>query len=153
IGLLAVRVVVAAFRVPGYVPPPPVPLHGADAFGDPLPEGAIARVGTIRWRARGPAVWAPDGEHLLVGGWDDEILAMNATTGLVDWTLPGHAGRIALNVELRDLERIVQTGEFPTVVDSLQEMHLMPDGRRLLTAGRSLRIWNLDTRTEEKRFP
>jgi WD40 repeat protein len=149
----ALRVAAAFLRRDGPAPLPPVALHGGDAFGDPLPEGAVARFGTIRWRARGPAVWAPDGEHLLVGGWDDEILAMNAKTGLVDWTLPGHAGRIAMNIDVRDIPRIVQTGELPTAFDSLAEMHLMPDGHRLLTAGRSLRIWNLDTRTEEKRFP
>lgn len=153
VGVVAFRFGVAFLRGDAAVALPPVATHGADAFGDPLPEGAVARIGTIRWRARGPAVWAPDGEHLIVGGWDDELLAMNVRTGLVDWTMPGHAGKLALNIDVRDLPRIVQTGELPTATDSLRAMALMPDGHRLLTAGHSLRVWDLDARAEVQRIP
>jgi RNA polymerase sigma factor (sigma-70 family) len=60
-------------------PQPPVaqdkpPAPGHDLFGDPLPKGAIARLGTLQFR-HGPyghsLQFAPDGKHLvsLGGGW------------------------------------------------------------------------------------
>jgi hypothetical protein len=108
--LVAIRVTLAFVATPPRAYPP-VAMHGGDVYGDPLPEGAVARLGTIRFRGKGPAVWAPDGEHLLVGGWNDEILAMNATTGLVDWTLPGHSTPFTRNVDdLESLWRAVRRG-------------------------------------------
>jgi RNA polymerase sigma factor (sigma-70 family) len=49
------------------------PGAGVDGYGDPLPAGALARMGTVRWRhATGPAVFMPDGKSLFTWGllWD-----------------------------------------------------------------------------------
>lgn len=65
--------------------PPPEPLPRRDFFGDPLPSGAVARLGTLRFRAR-PRAWlgfSPDRKILGVGGqlWE-------AATGKVLRTFP-----------------------------------------------------------------
>ena len=42
----------------------PVPKERLDLHGDPLPEGAIARLGTSRWRLRANMItYSPDGEN------------------------------------------------------------------------------------------
>src|SRR5262245_16092550 len=51
-------------------PPAAVPRHGVDNQGDPLPDGAVARIGSLRFRYRGAADtalnYSPDGSLLAV---------------------------------------------------------------------------------------
>ncbi len=54
-----------------------------DLFGDPLPEGAIARLGSVRWRADGSLTslrYSSDGKTLLLfGGIPGDIVAFTQT--------------------------------------------------------------------------
>ena len=52
-----------------------------DVYGDPLPEGALARMGTIRGRLPGmvyACVFSPDGKTLLAAGGDNAIHVFDA---------------------------------------------------------------------------
>ena len=95
--LLLALALVALANSPGGAQPP------KDNFGDPLPEGAKARVGTTRmYRQGGGAEWSgavltPDGKFLLAPVTDGAIDRIDVTTGLVVGTIGekvrGRSGR------------------------------------------------------------
>src|SRR4051812_29064709 len=58
------------------------PAARTDMYGDPLPPGAVARLGTVRLRHRGADVtFAPDGKCLISYGWDGEVRVWDAASG------------------------------------------------------------------------
>jgi WD40 repeat protein len=64
--------------------PPERPAPRTDLYGDPLPEGAIARLGTTRFRHAGQVTsvaYSPDGRLLATGGYDDTIHLWQASSG------------------------------------------------------------------------
>jgi WD40 repeat protein len=68
---LALLVLVPCLPLRAAAPPARKPSPGkiprTDLYGDPLPRGAVARLGTVRWRAVegiGSMAFAPDGKHL-----------------------------------------------------------------------------------------
>jgi WD40 repeat protein len=115
-------------------PAPPAaegPAVAADRFGDPLPEGAVARLGTQRFRHEwwvGAGALSPDGKtiatlsSLTVSLWD-------AATG-------------------RELRRLHTGGQFQFA------LAFSPDGRTLATAdiGMSVQLWDTATGQEARRF-
>jgi RNA polymerase sigma factor (sigma-70 family) len=104
---------------------------GTDRYGDPLPPGALARLGTVRWRPGDHAVSAltftADGKALLSGG--RGIVLWEAATG-------------------KPLRRF--GGE-------LAALALSPDGQKVASGGalpgeRAIRLWDLKTGKELRRF-
>jgi len=67
-----------------------------DAWGDPLPPGALFRTGTIRAQhsVTGPIRFSPDGKTLAAVGHDHTIRLWDAATGKDIRTFPGHGGRV-----------------------------------------------------------
>lgn len=61
------------------------PQAGHDIYGDPLPEGAISRLGTIRLRQPGQGwrriAFLPGGSQFIVGGLDCDARCWDARTG------------------------------------------------------------------------
>jgi WD40 repeat protein len=99
-----------------------------DRFGDPLPPGAIARLGTQRLR-HGSAVhsieFAPAG-HVLASAGDDAVRIWDAATG-------------------RQLQRLPQ---------GAHSVAFSPDGRLLATGGldRAVRLWDAATGRPLRQF-
>jgi RNA polymerase sigma factor (sigma-70 family) len=66
---------------------------GTDLQGDPLPAGALVRLGTVRWRhqhrssADLPTVFSPDGKTVFTGG-DGTLKSWETATGKLLFQLP-----------------------------------------------------------------
>jgi RNA polymerase sigma factor (sigma-70 family) len=105
-----------------------------DRHGDPLPPGAVARLGTVRLRhggAIGAAAFSPDGKLLATGGWDHMVRLWDAATGKPVAALRGHT-------------------------QSITAVAFSPDGKTLLSSGGDFishrggetKLWDVATRGE-----
>src|SRR5262245_50827101 len=97
---------------------------GTDLYGDPLPKGAVARLGTVRFRtAPSWLLRFTNDPDRLVGLRDNRVCLLDATTG-------------------REVRRLVSP---PFEV---HHFTLSPDERRILLidwdAGNRARLWDLD---------
>ncbi len=120
--------------LPAEVSKPPAPLGQArprlDSAGDPLPAGAIARIGSVRCRP-GDEVTAvaisPDGSKLASGPiYSNVVQIWDRTNGQLLRECRGHAGTI-------------------------MEIQFTPDGQRLVSSSldKTVRIWDVATAREQ----
>jgi WD40 repeat protein len=104
-----------------------------DAFGDPLPERAVARIGTLRLRQPSSVVavaFSPDGKLLATWGLYDDVRLWDALTGKELRRLPFQLGWWAF------------------------ELAFSPDGRTLVAGGHQcpLVVWDVATGREARRL-
>jgi len=128
-----------------------------DALGDPLPPGAVARLGTLRWRHSSSVTfvaYAADSKHVITVTSDGAIRVLEATTGK----------------ELRTFGKIVDIGEVEQMQDDdigdvardsrivrgdeLTTVALSPDTKTVLVAhmDRSFTLWDVASGKEVKSF-
>jgi RNA polymerase sigma factor (sigma-70 family) len=148
------------------LPPPPQAHVRRDLQGDPLPEGAVARLGTVRWRhsyTAGAVVFSPDGKQLAtLGGFSTArpLVVWDAQTGRqrFDLPAPGSVIAAAFTPDSRALVAVTEShGVYRwDAVTGKQNSHLIdtgrcrfaaltPDARMLVTSDRekALRLFDL----------
>jgi WD40 repeat protein len=144
-----------------------------DQAGDPLPPGAVARIGTTRYRVRGwhqQVFLSPDGKTVLAKGEESVLKFFDAETGkdlgeikdpdLFNWTadqspdgkflaIVGQVrtdqppARLALRLYDLGTHKAVWTS-YPADVQrsDTTQVRFTPDGKRLVTAGPDVRVWD-----------
>jgi RNA polymerase sigma factor (sigma-70 family) len=110
---------------------PNKPQVRTDGHGDPLPDGAIARLGTVRWQhgyTVGRLAYSPDGKRIAATGIGRDITLWDARTGNEIQQFP-HNGRQSMAVAFA------------------------PDGKYLATAdGRGVHLWDVATGKEVRQL-
>src|SRR5262245_9580608 len=115
-------------KKPSGRPAAPAEKRPVDQQGDPLPEGAVARLGTIRLRHAGGALtvaFSPDGKTIASGGGDEFLRLWDARTG-------------------KEVQRLEAGVEYVT---------FSPDGRLLASSGgQTVQLWDRATGKELRRW-
>lgn len=160
-------------------PPENKPKIAVDRFGDPLPERAVARLGTVRFRMDGlvcACAWSPDGKTLAAGSVDfspKTIRLFDAASGKPIRQLRGHPHQIfslAYSPDGRTLASGGQAGIAlwdPTTGKLLRQFSVnpgqftqvwslafTPDGKKLVSAGedKRIRLWETEIGKEMRQF-
>ena len=166
-GLLGIGVLLISWAHGGELPGKP---KTSDQHGDPLPPGAIARMGTVRFRHAGyvcSAAFSPDGRTIASGGHDKEIRLWDRGTGKEIGRLRGHQGIAVLSLAYSPDGKTLAAGNWDDVIriwdattqkevrqlgkkgDDLNWVAFSPDGKLLAaTAEKQVRFWGTETWTE-----
>ncbi|MCI0457596.1 MAG: WD40 repeat domain-containing protein [Gemmataceae bacterium] len=112
-----------------------------DFWGDPLPEGALARLGTLRFWHSEPILalaFSPDGKTLVSGSRDHRIRLWDVATGKERRQLLGHEGPVSFLTFSPDGKTLLSKSEW------LDPVH-PGDG--------TVRLWDVTTGKEARRLP
>jgi WD40 repeat protein len=123
---------------------PPTWKARTDAAGDPLPAGAISRLGTARFRHSSSitcVAYSPDGKQVAVGGSDNKARIFDAASGKEVHLLAGHQGStfvLPARPQLSDFG--APTGKAGHVT----AIAYAPDGKLIATGGwdDAVRLWD-----------
>ncbi|MHB1422156.1 MAG: sigma-70 family RNA polymerase sigma factor [Gemmataceae bacterium] len=149
-----------------------------DQYGDPLPDGAVARLGTVRFRTSG-LVYAcslsPDGKTVAASSVDKAVTIFDAETGRPLRQLqeiPDSATSLAFAPDGRTLAAGYENGSISIwncntakmvrqlrasdrgPVHPVWSLAFTPDGKALISAGedKEIRLWEAATGKEVRRF-
>jgi WD40 repeat protein len=121
-------------------------LHAADLHGDPLPAGALVRLGSVRFRAPSASVaYSADGKLLAAGGSDNKIRLLDSATGKIIRELAGHQARTYQPA--RDAKNPIDLLVSSVGEGNVTAVAFSPDGQLLASGGWDdmVRLWNVKT--------
>lgn len=159
-------------------PPTPKPVAPAtnqsrtDCFGDPLPAGAVARLGTVRFRhgeANVSFAFSPDGKTIASIAGEDGIHLWDTATGKERNRLLGHKGDVLACAFSGDGRTLVSVGADNTIrvweLATAKEVRhfrgpkedrpsafFSPDAKTLVVAYATIRLWDVATGKELRKI-
>jgi WD40 repeat protein len=141
------------------------PAH-VDRYGDPLPPGALTRLGTLRWRGTDDLyclAFAPDGKTLITGDSGGRLLLWDLKNGKIIRIVGNHRGPVHLVRFSADGKTVASAGEATVRVwhvrtgkqvwqakaadDPRRCLAFSPDGKTLAGKGYkdTINLWSTST--------